>query len=160
MKCEYGCKSEAKYLLKSVKKWCCSEHATQCPELRRKNTEGLKKSYSTCQRSYRGFSIESQRKSIESHKRKLQEKYSLMNFEDLPNAEKRRRLLFEQDFKCSICNISEWLNKPITFHLDHIDGFKSNEKRENLRLICPNCHSQTETYCMAHKFRGRVDELA
>lgn len=51
--------------------------------------------------------------------------------------------------KCEMCGISEWLGKPITLELDHIDGDSSNPSRKNLRLLCPNCHSQTST------FRGR-----
>jgi 5-methylcytosine-specific restriction endonuclease McrA len=152
MKCNYGCNREAKFFLKSVKKWCCSEHATQCPELRRKNSEGLKQAYTSQNRSWRGFTEKAILKSQESYRRNLQEKYSKMEFKDLPQAEKRRRILFEQDFKCSICNLDSWLGKPINLHLDHIDGNKSNEVRSNLRMICPNCHSQTETYCMAKKY--------
>jgi len=48
--------------------------------------------------------------------------------------------------KCAICGIKIWNNKPICLELDHIDGDNSNHKRKNLRLLCPNCHSQTNTY--------------
>ena len=37
--CDYGCRLEAKFYFKTVKKWCCSEHVTKCPEMRRKNHE-------------------------------------------------------------------------------------------------------------------------
>ena len=49
--------------------------------------------------------------------------------------------------KCEQCNISEWNGKPISCHLDHINGNSNDHKLENLRVLCPNCHSQTETYC-------------
>ena len=39
-----------------------------------------------------------------------------------------------------------WNNKPLSFHLDHIDGNRNNNQRSNLRLLCPNCHSQTPTW--------------
>lgn len=60
----------------------------------------------------------------------------------------KNRLLNEGIFenKCSECKISEWNNKPISIELDHIDGNRSNHKFSNLRMLCPNCHSQTETY--------------
>ena len=51
------------------------------------------------------------------------------------------------EYKCSICNIKKWNNKSISFHLDHIDGDRKNYVLKNLRFLCPNCDSQTETYC-------------
>lgn len=48
--------------------------------------------------------------------------------------------------KCEICSISEWQNQKINLELDHIDGNRNNHMIENLRIICPNCHSQTLTY--------------
>ena len=53
--------------------------------------------------------------------------------------------------KCDICGINNWNNIPIILHLDHIDGDCHNHKLENLRLLCPNCHSQTETWCGKNK---------
>ena len=49
-------------------------------------------------------------------------------------------------YECSICGIKEWQNKQLVLQLDHENG-KSNDNRiENLRLLCPNCHSQTNNY--------------
>lgn len=52
---------------------------------------------------------------------------------------------------CEICNISSWQNKEIMCELDHIDGNSSNHRLENLRIICPNCHSQTSTFRAKNK---------
>ncbi len=49
--------------------------------------------------------------------------------------------------KCYQCGIQNWLDKPLSFHLDHINGINVDNRLTNLRLVCPNCHSQTETYC-------------
>lgn len=55
-------------------------------------------------------------------------------------------LLEENDHKCAICGCSDmWNNSPLTFILDHINGDWSDQRKENLRLICPNCNSQLET---------------
>lgn len=56
------------------------------------------------------------------------------------------RFLKIVEYKCSSCGIDEWLNNPITLHMDHIDGNPRNNKLDNLRLLCPNCHSQTHTF--------------
>lgn len=48
--------------------------------------------------------------------------------------------------KCSVCGIVDWMGRPLSLHLDHINGKPKDNRIENLRLICPNCHSQTETY--------------
>ncbi|MGI0058755.1 MAG: HNH endonuclease [Nitrosotalea sp.] len=49
--------------------------------------------------------------------------------------------------QCCFCGISDWLDQPLSLHLDHIDGSNTNNLITNLRLLCPNCHSQTPTYC-------------
>lgn len=49
--------------------------------------------------------------------------------------------------KCEICGISYWNNKEIIFHVHHIDGNHFNNSLDNLQLLCPNCHSQTDNYC-------------
>lgn len=48
--------------------------------------------------------------------------------------------------KCDCGIDKEWLGKPISLQLDHIDGDKHNNEIQNLRFICPNCHSQTKTF--------------
>ena len=67
----------------------------------------------------------------------------------------RRYLTETQGYKCSCCNISEWNGKSIVLEIDHIDGNSENNKPENLRFICPNCHSQTETYKARNIGKGR-----
>lgn len=68
----------------------------------------------------------------------------------------KRHILKEQGFKCAICGMSDtWNNKNIVFILDHIDGHANNNNRANLRLICPNCDSQLDTYKSKNKRSDR-----
>lgn len=65
----------------------------------------------------------------------------------------RNRLIAEEilSYECNICKINEWNNEEISLQLDHIDGDSSNHNKSNLRLLCPNCHSQTNTWCGKNK---------
>lgn len=70
---------------------------------------------------------------------------------------KLRNRLIKEGIKtnmCEVCGIKDWQGKEISMQLDHIDGDSHNHKLVNLRLICPNCHSQTETYCGKNKIQN------
>lgn len=49
-------------------------------------------------------------------------------------------------YQCTCGNTGEWLNKPISLQIHHIDGNNSNNSIDNLQFLCPNCHAQTENY--------------
>lgn len=87
------------------------------------------------------------------HADNFKKKYSL---EDILNGEHPNyngshlmaRLVKEgyKERKCERCGITEWMEQPISFQLHHKDGNHSNNKLENLEVLCPNCHSQTDGY--------------
>ena len=55
------------------------------------------------------------------------------------------------EYKCACCGISDWMGKPLRLQLDHINGRNNDHRIENLRFLCPNCHSQTDTYAGKNK---------
>jgi Zn finger protein HypA/HybF involved in hydrogenase expression len=60
----------------------------------------------------------------------------------------KNRLIKENIFehKCYKCGLKEWLGQIIPIELEHINGIKEDNRLENLTLLCPNCHAQTDTY--------------
>ena len=141
--CEYGCDQEPKFLLKN-KKWCCSEYPCQCSEIKKRTSLGIKKAHKEGRIktdhlvSCRAWS-----------RRKLllpEEDVFCRNSRDSESIKKYLLGLNKVEYKCSECGLDSWNEKKIVLDLDHIDGDRFNNNLYNLRLLCPNCHSQTETY--------------
>lgn len=69
----------------------------------------------------------------------------------------RKQYLKLVPYECRECGISKWMGNPITLQMDHIDGDRENNTLDNLRLLCPNCHAQTETWAIQKKFLMLTD---
>ena len=80
----------------------------------------------------------------------------VFNNEFIPKSSNLKNRLFRyklKEEKCEECGITEWNGKPISFHLHHINGNHDDNRLENLKILCPNCHSQTESYCKRYEIR-------
>ena len=156
MFCDFNCGNNYSFVLDNGKK-CCQSSYRKCEGYRKTMKESCKQSYNNDKRksgrdNYLSMSDES-KKSMSWSRGKI-----LKSFDDIfcknstaSNHLVKKSLLTNKivENKCNSCSISSWLDNPISLELDHIDGNSTNNTVENLRLLCPNCHSQTPT------FRGR-----
>ena len=67
----------------------------------------------------------------------------------------KKHLIVERGRKCECCKSDSWMEKPIKIELHHIDGDRTNNSKDNLQLLCPNCHAYTDSYCK-RKLVGKV----
>ena len=58
----------------------------------------------------------------------------------------KRRILSERGHVCECCGFTEWMGQPIPLELEHVSGNNRDNSRENLKLLCCNCHAQTSTW--------------
>jgi len=65
----------------------------------------------------------------------------------------KKHLINEMGHECQSCHNTEWMGLKITLEIDHIDGDRTNNNRDNLRLLCCNCHALTPTW----RYRKRKD---
>lgn len=90
------------------------------------------------------------RKSFSTYPTKIDNENLFVENSKTPRSVVRRRILKENliPYVCAECNLdSTWKNKPLSLVLDHINGIPNDHRLENLRWLCPNCNSQTETFC-------------
>lgn len=103
-----------------------------------------------------GWSKEAQRKgaiSSANKKKELNEEYLRQGkYELLSNKFRRETLLKESNYSCEICNNDKWLGEKIWLEIHHKDSNKNNNKRENLIIVCPNCHSIIDN---KYRFKNR-----
>jgi hypothetical protein len=131
----------------------CANSRTFTKESREKTSESMKQFFSSIseeEKNKKLLLLEKMTKDsqIESLKRIMFQPWDTLGFNS-----KRVKVFLEQECKCNRCGISEWMGQQITLELEHKDGNKNNNSRENLEGLCPNCHSLTETW------RGRKSNM-
>tara|TARA_R110000851_G_C12870142_1_gene544880 strand:+ start:79 stop:714 length:636 start_codon:yes stop_codon:yes gene_type:complete len=146
--CNYGCGNQSQFTLRNGK-LCCSDSHQKCPESKKKNREGQ---LGAGKRPdwYTNLPVDVKQKMAWSKgKQLIPNSDILVENSKYANSTVKSRIvcgdLIPHDI-CSECGISEWNDKPISLDLDHINGVNNDHRIENLRYLCPNCHSQTPTY--------------
>jgi len=81
-----------------------------------------------------------------ARRKTIKDKMDAKSFDEVKFRTKRQRLLKECNNTCSMCGNDMWLGQPIQLEIDHINGDGEDHSRENLRVVCPNCHATTPTY--------------
>ena len=100
-------------------------------------------SIATIQRNVEKYNLDTSHMLHHAHNKDKE----LVAFENLSRPPQiKKRLLKEHGHKCWNCNNVEWLGQPIPLELDHIDGNNRNNNRDNLQLLCCNCHALTPTW--------------
>lgn len=145
--CKHGCGNKATHKLGNGK-LICRPTSQQCPIVKHNNSDALKRKHA-----------------------KVKEetgKGGFYNYSDIPQESKDRMnwnrnnfnadfslggkgankqvLILERGHKCESCELTEWLGNQIILELEHCDGNNQNNVKENLKLLCPNCHSLTKTW--------------
>ena len=99
-----------------------------------------------------------QKRTLEERYREYLDNNQFIGKQDYMVRKLKPIFIAEQQGKCAICGMpQEWNGNPLTFILDHIDGDATNNRRENLRCICPNCDSQLDTFKSRNKHSTRRD---
>lgn len=152
MLCDYGCGKESKFTLKNGKH-CCATRPAGCEVLKNLNRERQLLSYTTGRKPYtwNTNSAWSKGKSL-THNDDIFIENSRHS-----NGLVRQRIVKDNllEYQCSICGIDSWQGEKLVLDLDHINGNNTDNRISNLRFLCPNCHSQTDTYKGKNKNSGK-----
>lgn len=161
--CDYGCGKISKFTLKNGKN-CCSKRPAGCEVLKKINSEKTKEAYITQKRLpmtmvYENLPLETKEK-MNWAKGKILTPSELIFTENslYSNGMVKQRIVKDNllEYKCIKCGVDSWCGETIVLDLDHINGDNLDNRLTNLRYLCPNCHSQTDTYKGRNKNTGKV----
>jgi hypothetical protein len=152
MLCKYGCGSDAKFTLKNGTH-CCSAHSSSCSALKEKNSAINTVSYQDGRKPYVYADLPQTTKDKMAWSRG---KIKTTNAEVFVKNSRHSNEMVKQRivsdnllgaYECSKCGLDGmWQGETIVLDLDHINGDNTDNRLLNLRYLCPNCHSQTDTF--------------
>jgi len=143
--CSYGCGITAKFINGSGK-LMCHDRSNKCPAIKEKNSFGGKHAYDSGKRKSATLMYQELPQKTKDKMNWNKGKFTGTNFSYDGKGNHKKFLIEERGHVCESCQNSKWLSKPITLELEHIDGDNRNNEKNNLKLLCPNCHSQTDTW--------------
>ena len=142
--CHYGCGNIAKYKNGSGNLMCLPS-TNKCPAMKKKNSDSGKAAYVTGKRVSGGYMYENLPQETKDRMNWNKDNHTA-DFSFNGKGSHKIILLKERGHQCESCKLTIWLNLPITLELEHVDGDNCNNIKTNLKLLCPNCHSQTDTW--------------
>jgi predicted HNH restriction endonuclease len=144
-KCDYGCGQKAEHEMNNGKV-CCSKNWQSCPAMKKKNSRGLKEAHK------RG---DASAKHLDGNRAwNKNGSYEIGQCNKLPISETKdkysikRKLIEQRGRKCEGCNEKTHRENPIPLDIHRIDEDKSyhESEKEDLELLCPNCHRLTDNW--------------
>jgi len=162
MICDYGCGQTAQHQLKNGK-WCCKTRPSGCPTQKEINRQGLKQAYTEGRRPsgsvmYSSLPQDTKDQMAWSRGKSITPAESMFKENSYYSNELiKSRIIKDKllEYKCVKCGLTDsWMGSSIVLDLDHINGDNTNNSLDNLRFLCPNCHSQTDTYKGRNKNTG------
>lgn len=132
----------------------CNTSASKCPEIKKKNSNGGKTSYTSGKRLNPKKQYENLPEETKKRMNWNKDNYSAEFVYDGKGSHKKV-LIQERGHKCETCSNTEWMGNPIPLELEHTDGNNRNNIKSNLKLLCPNCHAFTDFYRGKNKNTGK-----
>ena len=145
--CDYGCGNTATYINEQLGKYQCSEFATQCPEIRRQNATKIALRHLAGEQYV--LTNDDRRKAGPGNTERNRERRATNYQLGKLTISEWRTYTTQDNPELYICECGQgamWNGKPLTLQVDHIDGNHANNDQNNLRWLCPNCHTQTPTW--------------
>lgn len=142
--CYYGCGCVAKYRNGSGNAMC-QKSFNSCPAIKKKNSERNKEAYSSGKRIPASLVYHNLPEETKTRINWNKNNFSA-DFRYNGKGNHKQVLILERGHCCETCQNFLWNGIKITLELEHIDGDNKNNIKDNLKLLCPNCHSQTPTW--------------